>query len=1251
MADSEKVLKILVQVRSDMADLQKVVAGLKDTRGAVEDTKQSAFGLTEAFKFAGAEEIIHRFVETLKEIPAQFVEAIKHGVEFNSELQRTELTIAGILRQTQGSIFPDFKSAREEASITVELLKAKAQETGTLYQAMFENFTSSARAMSNAGIADTQKQIDLISKLTQAMQGLGIQSFQATRDIQDLFAGITNTKGARELGITSDALKAAEDQGKLYEFLSEKIRGSAEAGKFAAQTFSADVNRMKNDFLDLSGVLATPFMEPLTEAVHKFNEAMKDPSVAENVRALGSFTSAIAQGWVAISQGTSVALAKLDEYLSSFAIVKLLQNNPLADAARQAQAEQFLDTEGKHLLVIRDEITHARTLAETEAARAKLTAEVTSLFERANRSQGAMHDIAVQMIQASAILVNNFGQLAGSAEQAHGSMRATADEVERAIKASQALKTAALEIAILRAKARGDDHEAQRLGLEKIQNDERAKLLKEGASPLEAERQATALVEAKRAEMEHQNSIKTSAREIRDLERETAAALRDNRLQQELITQDPSLSPDEKTRRLIPLLVQERAELAKSLEAWKAYLAAQKGSDPQSLANIQRAIDKIKEIGGEYKKLGFTVQQLGGGVGAELKQWTDSFGTSAHQIAQTIEGTINAALQGTNQLLTDAIFGTGDWRQTLVGVEKQILNLFLTWIEQMALQKVAQIAGIGATTTTQVASGGAIAAAHAPAAAATSISSYGAAAIVGEVLAVAAIAAIIAALAGGFEGGGFTGGRRGKAAGVVHGEEFVFSAHAVDRIGRGPLEAMHHYAAGGRVQTDDPFGGFTERPLASPSHYLYANSGGAQYATRSGGGDSLGDANSSAELPEANGPQVIIGRGGNVVRIGNRSAFGSAGFAPFGGASGSAGFNPFFAGGNASFGGPYGGGGVSAGGGGSTVSPGFVHVSDYGWIPMGGGQYVRYNTVTGGFDHTSFGPSIGGNLQLAGYGGPTPINVSLGAGIPDSGPWSYGGTDAPVGSIVGVTASGQTVIQGPNGERIVGGVATTTGSGAGGGVSAYQRASDAATAAQTGLRDAEDMAWERFSRPDQIGYTGDNPLGGSAGPSVRLTPAQVAANDAAVTAYGNILGHTTASVLAWYQAHPTLAEQQAILGGIWPGHAAGGRIAGAPSQTDNVLAWMATGEGVVRTSAMEMADRTFGPHWLDDLNNMRVPVPRVHLAAGGRVSGGGGSNSGGGRERPIIHEHIIVADLDAAIDRRMHSTAHIKTIVHAMDTY
>ena len=146
--------------------------------------------------------------------------------------------------------------------------------------------------------------------------------------------------------------------------------------------------------------------------------------------------------------------------------------------------------------------------------------------------------------------------------------------------------------------------------------------------------------------------------------------------------------------------------------------------------------------------------------GADLANWVNNFGTSAHQIASTIEGTINASLQGTNQLLLDAAFRTGNWKQTVQGVERQILNLFLTTLEQMALQQAASLLGITTNTTAQVASGQAIAAAHAPAAAATSISSYGVAALLGEAAAVAAIVAIMAAFGGAFHQGGAIGSRR-----------------------------------------------------------------------------------------------------------------------------------------------------------------------------------------------------------------------------------------------------------------------------------------------------------------------------------------------------------------------------------------------------------------------------------------------------------------------------------------------------------
>jgi hypothetical protein len=81
---------------------------------------------------------------------------------------------------------------------------------------------------------------------------------------------------------------------------------------------------------------------------------------------------------------------------------------------------------------------------------------------------------------------------------------------------------------------------------------------------------------------------------------------------------------------------------------------------------------------------------------------------------------------------------------------------------------------------------------------------------VGVILGIAAAAAVMAAavgLMGGFEEGGFTDGRRGEIAGFVHGEEYVFSAPAVDRIGRENLEAMHRNATGGGSMTTPTDGG------------------------------------------------------------------------------------------------------------------------------------------------------------------------------------------------------------------------------------------------------------------------------------------------------------------------------------------------------------------------------------------------------------------------------------------------------------
>ncbi len=70
-----------------------------------------------------------------------------------------------------------------------------------------------------------------------------------------------------------------------------------------------------------------------------------------------------------------------------------------------------------------------------------------------------------------------------------------------------------------------------------------------------------------------------------------------------------------------------------------------------------------------------------------------------------------------------------------------------------------------------------------------------------------------------FEAGGYTAGRRGEIAGLVHGEEFVFSAPAVDALGRDSLASLHAAAlAGERPAATAPGSGAT--PAAGPRPLL-----------------------------------------------------------------------------------------------------------------------------------------------------------------------------------------------------------------------------------------------------------------------------------------------------------------------------------------------------------------------------------------------------------------------------------------------
>lgn len=102
---------------------------------------------------------------------------------------------------------------------------------------------------------------------------------------------------------------------------------------------------------------------------------------------------------------------------------------------------------------------------------------------------------------------------------------------------------------------------------------------------------------------------------------------------------------------------------------------------------------------------------------------------------------------------------------------------------------------------------------------------------------------------------------------------------------------------------------------------------------------------------------------------------------------------------------------------------------------------------------------------------------------------------------------------------------------------------------------------------------------------------------------------------------------------------------------DTELAMLAKGEVVISAPKVAAIDKRIGKGWETMLDQMEFQMPGLHLAEGGRFLGGGmASRAGGGSGGSDLSKQqqwIIVADIEAAIDRRLKTPQYESHIVRA----
>jgi hypothetical protein len=195
---------------------------------------------------------------------------------------------------------------------------------------------------------------------------------------------------------------------------------------------------------------------------------------------------------------------------------------------------------------------------------------------------------------------------------------------------------------------------------------------------------------------------------------------------------------------------------------------------------------------------------MGQGVGAGVMNWADALGSRGQQVAAMLQNTIGTAVSGISQGITGWITGTQSWADSLRQIGTSILQTIIQTIIQMGVQWVAtQImmalvgkslaaASLAATVPMAMAASSIWAA---PATLAT-IASWGGAAAAAPLEIASSIGATeMMAIAQAKEGGFFPG-QDDEVAGAFHGNEFIFSAPAVRKLGAQNLGALHSAALG-----------------------------------------------------------------------------------------------------------------------------------------------------------------------------------------------------------------------------------------------------------------------------------------------------------------------------------------------------------------------------------------------------------------------------------------------------------------------
>jgi hypothetical protein len=255
-----------------------------------------------------------------REAVQSFRDLVGAGVQFNDQIQISEIAIAGLVSAV-GDVRDEFgKSveASEELALSqklartqIQLLRQDALRTTATFEQLLDTFQVAVAPGFAAGL-DIDEIRQLTVSISQAATAIGLPQNQLAEEIRSLLAGTIQartTRIATALGITNDDIRRLKESGELFDFLEDKFEAFGLAAEQAArQTLGGIRTLIEGGVRELLGQAAQPlFDELLVSGNELFDQVLTVRDELGNLRPNPQAVAAFQGLFQALAQGVRSA--------------------------------------------------------------------------------------------------------------------------------------------------------------------------------------------------------------------------------------------------------------------------------------------------------------------------------------------------------------------------------------------------------------------------------------------------------------------------------------------------------------------------------------------------------------------------------------------------------------------------------------------------------------------------------------------------------------------------------------------------------------------------------------------------------------------------------------------------------------------------------------------------------------------------------------------------------------------------------